>query len=131
MNLLLDTHIWIWSLLEPEHLKPKVAQALKDPSNHLWLSPISTWELLILVEKGRVLLEDEPIRWIEQVFKKVPFREAQVNHRVAMESRLIDLPHQDPADRFLAATALVYNLVLVTADDRLIHCKNISILKNK
>ncbi len=131
MNLLLDTHIWIWSLLDPGHLKPKMAQALQDSSNQLWLSPMSTWELLILVEKGRVRLEDEPIRWVEKVFNKIPFKEAPINHRVAIESRLIDLPHHDPVDRFLAATAIVYNLTLVTADERLIHCRKISVLKNK
>jgi PIN domain nuclease of toxin-antitoxin system len=131
MNLLLDTHIWIWSLLDPERLKPNVAKALSDSTNHLWLSPLSIWELLILVKKGRVFLEDDPIRWIKKVFKKIPFREAPVNHQVAMESHLIDLPQQDPVDRFLAATALVYNLTLVTADERLLRCKKISILKNK
>jgi PIN domain nuclease of toxin-antitoxin system len=131
MNFLLDTHIWIWSLLEPDRLKPKVAQTLKHSSNHLWLSPMSTWEFLILVKKKRILLDIDPIHWIDQVFKKIPFREAPVNQRIALESRLIDLPHQDPVDRFLAATALVYNLTLITADDRLSHCKRISILKNK
>lgn len=131
MNFLLDTHIWIWSLLEPGHLKPKVTRALRDASNHLWLSPLSTWELLILVEKRRVHLEEDPIRWMEKVFQKVPFKEAPLNHRVVMESRLIDLPQRDPVDRFLAATAMVYNLTLITADERLMQCNKVSILKNK
>jgi PIN domain nuclease of toxin-antitoxin system len=41
MRLLLDTHIWLWSLLEPERLGKRAANALKNPDNELWLSPIS------------------------------------------------------------------------------------------
>jgi PIN domain nuclease of toxin-antitoxin system len=48
-----------------------------------------------------------------------------------MESRLIDLPQQDPVDRFLAATALVYNMTLIMADESLSRCKKIVVLKNK
>ena len=40
MRLLLDTHIFLWSLLEPERLRPEVVAALEDKSNELWLSPI-------------------------------------------------------------------------------------------
>ncbi len=62
------------------------------------------------------------------MFKKLPFREAVINQEVAIQSRKINLPHQDPADRFLAATAIVYDLTLVTADRRLIDAKGFSVL---
>ena len=52
MKLLLDTHIWVWSLSEPSRLSPGVTRALDSKSSELWLSPISLWELGILVEKG-------------------------------------------------------------------------------
>ena len=48
MKLLLDTHIWLWSVLEPHRLSRRVAKALQDSSNELWLSPISIWELIVL-----------------------------------------------------------------------------------
>ena len=131
MNLLLDTHVWIWSLLEPNRLRPNIALALENPANDLWLSPISVWEFLILNEKGRVVLDSDPAKWLDRVFKKIPFKEAPLNHQIAIESRRMDLPHHDPADRFLAATALVYNLTLVTADERLMVSKKISVLENK
>ena len=121
MKLLLDTHIWLWSLLEPARLSSRVAAELDNPSNELWLSPISTWEVLILAEKGRIVLDTAPQDWIRDVFSKIPFKEAPINHHVAIRSRSVNLPHQDPADRFLIATALVYQLMLVTADERLLH----------
>jgi PIN domain nuclease of toxin-antitoxin system len=131
MKLLLDTHIWLWSLLEPGRLTKKVAQALEDQANELWVSPFSNWEALILAQKGRVHLQPDPVKWLGKVFKSFPFREAPFNHQVAIQSRLMELPHQDPVDRFLSATALVYSLTLVTADERLLHSKKIALLPNK
>ena len=54
-----------------------------------------------------------------------------VNHEVAIESERIDLAHQDPADRFLAATAVVFDLTLVTADDRLLKSKSFAVMPNR
>ncbi len=131
MRLLLDTHIWIWSLLEPAKLSRRVRAELETPDNELWLSPISVWELLILIEKGRVEVDKDPIPWVAEVSRSIALREAAVTHDVAVESRVIDLPHQDPADRFLAATARVYDLTLVTADDRLLGSRTIATLANR
>ena len=130
MRLLLDTHIWIWSLLEPSKLGRRVRSELELADNELWLSPISAWELLVLIEKGRVIVDKEPVAWVAEVSRAVPLREAALTHEVAIESRCLDLPHQDPADRFLAATARVYDLTLVTADDRLLGSRGYSTLAN-
>jgi PIN domain nuclease of toxin-antitoxin system len=119
-RLLLDTHIWIWALLEPERLVPGIAEALQDEANELWLSPISAWELIMLVEKGRVALDRDPATWIADVSSAVPVRDAVLTRQVVIESRLVRLVHDDPADRFIAATAIVHDLVLVTADERLL-----------
>jgi PIN domain nuclease of toxin-antitoxin system len=131
VRLLLDTHIWIWSLLDPAKLSKKVRAELESPDNELWLSPISTWELLILIEKGRVAVDKDPVPWVADVSRAVALREASLTHEVAVESRVVDLPHQDPADRFLAATARVYDLTLVTADDRLLGSRRIATLANR
>ncbi len=131
MTLLLDTHIFLWSLLEPDRLSERVATELENPVNELWLSPLSTWEVMMLAEKGRIQLAPDPTTWLRQVFKTVPFKEAALTHEVAFQSRSVDLPHQDPVDRFLAATAMVYDLTLVTADERLIQCNQVAILANR
>ena len=131
MRLLLDTHIWIWSLLEPARLSRRVRAELESPENELWLSPVSVWELLVLIEKGRVVVDKDPVAWVAEVSRAVSLREASLTHDVAVESRVVDLPHQDPADRFLAATARVYDLTLVTADDRLLGSRRIATLPNR
>ena len=131
MRLLLDTHIFIWGLMEPERLSPRVAEVLENPANELWLSPIVIWEVLILAEKGRLELKPDPLRWVRRVLGEIPFREAPFTYEIAIQSRLVDLPHRDPVDRFLAATALVYDLTLVTADERLLNASMIPTLANR
>ena len=66
-----------------------------------------------------------PEAWLRTVFEQAPVREAVLGFEIAIQSRNIDLPHHDPADRFIAATALVYDLVLLTADERLLACDQI------
>jgi PIN domain nuclease of toxin-antitoxin system len=131
VKLLLDTHIWLWSLLEPERLTPRVARQLTAPANELWLSPISTWEAMLLIRAGRVESPDDPRRTVERLLAAIPAREAPLTHEVAVESVLIELPHRDPADRFLAATARVFDLTLVTADDRLLGSPGFAVLPNR
>jgi len=128
VRLLLDTHVWAWSLLEPERLGVEARAALAAPENELWLSPISAWELAFLIERGRLQVDRPAVEWVEEALSQIPLREAGLNHAVALRSRTISLPHQDPADRFLAATALVYELTLVTADRRLVDASPCAIL---
>ncbi len=130
MKLLLDTHIWLWSLLDPSRLGRRTAAALDDPNNELWLSPISIWETLMLAQRGRVVLEPEPERWVRANLERLPFREAPLNAEVAMASRALRIASDDPADRFIAATARVYDLTLVTADARLRKVPHVTVLPN-
>lgn len=131
MRLLLDTHIFLWSLLEPNRLSKRVATELERPSNELWLSPMTTWEIMILAWKRRIILDAEPMGWIRDVLRRIPFHEAPVNHEVAMQSRIVRLSHHDPVDRFLAATAMLFGLTLVTADERLLNCESLVTLANR
>lgn len=85
----------------------------------LWLSPISVWELGLLERRGRVELEGTLRSWLEAARRRVPLHEAPLTVEVALLGHELDLRHRDPADRFLAATALVYGLTLITADEQL------------
>lgn len=131
MKLLLDTHIWVWSLISPDRLAPRVARALANPANEVWLSPISVWETMLLVERGKIDVDEPAADWVEQMLHATPAREAPLTHDVAIESRRIALSHPDPADRFLAATARVHELTLVTADTLLMRLKDLSTLANR
>lgn len=130
MQLLLDTHIWIWSLSAPENLSPKVRKALEASDNVLWLSPISVWEATLLFQRGRLLTDGDPDDAVREMLRAVPQRIAALTYEVAMASCTLKLAHRDPADRFLAATAKVHELTLVTADKRLLASREYATLAN-
>ncbi len=119
MKYLLDTHIWLWSLLEPDKIGVDASAILQDDNNELLISPITLWEIMILAERGRLKLQPTPEEWIEEALRRSPVKEAKLSHAIAVKSRQIELPHQDPADRFIAATAWEYGMILITADQRL------------
>lgn len=128
MKLLLDTHIWLWTLQDPKRLGRRVLQHLKDDANELWLSPISTWEALTLHFKGRIEIEEDLNGWVERATAGT--HEAPLTHEIALVARQLSM-HQDPADRILAATAEVLDLTLVTADERLLGLGTIRTLANR
>lgn len=131
MKLLLDTHIWLWSAGDEDKIQPDVLRALEDPKNEKWLSPISIWELMTLIEKRRLSLNMDVEQWIVQALSEAPLREAPLTAEVVLAMNKIQLPHRDPADAFLAATAHVFDLTLVTSDERLLSVKGLSTLPNR
>ena len=119
MKLLLDTHIWIWYLASNPRLSETLIKAIEDETNQLYLSPISIWETLLLGEKKRVILEPTPEEWVKDSLLELEVIEAPLSNEIAILSRKLDLVHQDPADRFIAATAVHYDFILATVDENL------------
>jgi PIN domain nuclease of toxin-antitoxin system len=131
MKLLLDTHIWLWSSLEPHRILRRVAKELLDQENELWLSPISVWELTFLHRKGRAKTPQDIPTWVAGSMQELRLTEAPLTIEVALAVSALDFPHGDPADHFLAATAKVFDLTLVTADANLIDLRGIKVLANR
>jgi PIN domain nuclease of toxin-antitoxin system len=129
LKLLLDTHVWLWGLLEPHRIRRPVSRLLGQPGTRLWLSPVSLWEIVILVEKGRVRLDKSLDEMVEAALGSERIEIAAVSAAVALEMARVPLKHADPADRLLAATARVYDLTLVTADARLLAAPGLRCLK--
>jgi len=103
VRLVLDTHIWIWSLTDPKRLAPQVVKALSDADAELWLSAISVWELRVLIRTQRLRVTGSDGRmWVSEALKRAPLREAPVTYVVAMQSERLLLDHWDPADRLIA-----------------------------
>ena len=129
MRLLLDTHIWLWSLREPQRLSRRLIRELDDPANELWLSPVSTWEALLLYANRKIQVPGDLAEWLGSATQNL--REAPLTHEIALAAYRLPWPHSDPADRFLAATAQTLDLTLVTADARLLGLGEIKTLANR
>ena len=120
VKLLLDTHIWLWYLLSDPSLSRTLKTTIASPDTELWLSPITLWETSMLAEKGRIALQPNTEAWIDRALIILPTKEATLNYAIARLSRQLPIPHQDPADRFIAATASYYDLTLATIDRNLL-----------
>ena len=131
MKLLLDTHIWLWSALNPQRLTRRVERALADSANELWLSPISVGELIVLLRKGRLTLPRDIATWVSQTMTDLELNEAPLTVEIALAISSLNFPHGDPADHFLAATAKILDLTLVTADEHLVKLPGIHVLANR
>ena len=130
MRFLLDTHIWLWSSREPHKLTSQIQETLADTENSLFLSPISIWEVMILLEKKRLDMHEDFAEWFARTIDDLGLVEAGLDWKVAHELRYILPQHKDPADRFLAATAIAHDLILVTADPRLMNVPGLKVLAN-
>lgn len=129
MKLLLDTHIWLWALGDPGKLSKRVRGELENPANEIWLSAVSTWDVLMLNAKNRIQLPADLETWHRRATSHS--REAPLTHEIAFLAHRLPLPHKDPADRFLAATAKLLDLVLVTQDPDLLGLGDIQTLANR
>ena len=126
MNLLLDTHVLVWAESLDERLGPQTRALLLDPSNTLFVSPVTTLELSRLIALSRLTLRKSLTDWLGAARLNLALEDAPFTHTVAMESYL--LPgnfHKDPADRMLVATAREMNYPLVTADDLILRYPNV------
>jgi PIN domain nuclease of toxin-antitoxin system len=130
MLFLLDTHIWLWCTLEPHKLTSEVHRTITDPAHTTYLSPVSIWEVILLLEKRRIEIDQDFGQWFEKSRIDFDLREAPMDWKVVHEMRFMMLGYRDPADRFLAATAKAHDMTLVTADQRLLRIPGLKTLSN-
>ena len=121
--IVLDTHIWLWWISNPENLSTAANQAIDQAiaEDGIIISSISTWEVALLVDKERLKLSIDLRDWVRKT-ESLPFvRFMPVDNTISLRS--VTLPgqfHPDPADRIITATAMTMGLPLVTKDDKII-----------
>lgn len=125
---LLDTHVWIWYVSGSRDLPRTLQNEIDNAAGLCWLSPISLWETRTLIRKGRLKTVLKPGQWVQQALEQYEIREAPLTFNVERALWDLELPHEDPADHFLAATARAYDLTLVTVDEHLRRAPGLSIL---
>lgn len=129
VNLLLDTHVWVWAIEAPERLGPKTRKALLDPAVPSAVCCVSVLEIARLIFGGHLLLEIPLAVWLEQSLKDLRADSFPVTHEIALEAYRLPAPFQkDPADRQIVACARVHGLRVVTADDRILRWEHVASL---
>jgi len=119
MNLLFDTHTFIWWADEPEKLSAPALKALADENNRLLLSVVSVWEMQIKAQLGKVKLSLPLSDLIEsqQQVNELEILPVSIEHVLALDS--LPLHHKDPFDRLLLAQSIVESATIVSMDQKL------------
>lgn len=116
MNLLLDTHVFIWLSLTPERLSERVTDLLMDETNLWFLSLVSVWEMQIKRQLGKLSLNLPLPELIasQQQTNGLQLLPIELNHIFTLEN----LPqfHRDPFDRLLIAQAITEQIPLLSID---------------
>jgi PIN domain nuclease of toxin-antitoxin system len=115
VRFLLDTHVFLWLLAEPERLGVHI-QSLEDPDNELFLSAASSWEIAIKSKLGRLELPDDPQRYVPDSMRVIGVDPLSIDHGHALAVYELPPHHSDPFDRLLVAQARALRLPIVTAD---------------
>ena len=121
MNLLLDTHVWIWSQEDTDRLGPQTKRLLTRAEHKNHICTISTLELARLVSLGAIDVSIALHEWVERALQAIQARTVPVSYEIAMNAYA--LPgrfHKDPADRILVAAARCHELTVLTADERIL-----------
>ncbi len=117
--IILDTHAWIWHATESPRLSRKAAAAIQR-ADALGIHPISCWEVIMLVERGKVRFKFEARRWVEAALARPRIEMLGFTPSAAVRAAEFGPAFSpDPADRFIAAAALELGVSIVTKDERM------------
>ena len=116
MQLLLDTHVLLWALLEPQKLSPALRTALEDSDNTLMVSAASAWEIATKWRLGKLQHARAVVENYAMALHRLAAIELPISGAVARQAGLWEVPHRDPFDRLLAAQASSDDLLLASTD---------------
>jgi PIN domain nuclease of toxin-antitoxin system len=124
----LDTHIWVWWVLDDARLSANHRQLIAAAeATGIGVSVISCWEVAKLVALGRLILPLPVMEWLDQALAYPGVQLLDLTARIAVEST--QLPgrfHRDPADQIIVATARVHDIPLLTVDRRILDYAHVS-----
>ena len=116
MRLLLDTCAFLWFQEDSPHLSPAVRARILDPTNEVYLSAVSVWEIARKYAQGGISLPSHPSTLIPTVRQDAGIESLSLTETDALAAEKLQLFHKDPFDRMLIAQALMRGLVIVTSD---------------
>lgn len=115
MNLLLDTHVWLWWIDQNGQLSLQQQKIIEHAEN-VYVSAVSCWEVALLQQRQRIELAMPLHEWLQLALENIiclPITEV-----IAVQSALLDFQHRDPADRFIIATAVAHDCQLMSVDGK-------------
>ena len=125
MRYLLDTHIFLWSLREPDKLSSEALAILKNTENIVYVSAAVSWGIFVKRAKGTLAFTGNILKILDQQsFEPLP-----ISHQHTTALELLPAIHHDPFDRIMIAQAVVEDLTLITRDKMILRYENVKLLK--
>ena len=120
--IVLDTHVWIWWLSDPEKLPTRARNTVMEAAGDqaIYISAISSWEVALLASRKRLTFSMDAQDWITKS-EALPFLHfVPVDNAISVRAvRLEDPFHKDPADRIIVATAITMGAPVVSSDAKI------------
>lgn len=116
MRLLLDTHTFLWFLLDDPHLSTTAKELIVDPNNDIEVSPATYWEIAIKISLGKYELPEAYEVFIEREIVTNDFHILPIEPRHTAALTILPFHHRDPFDRLLIAQAMVEHIPLLSID---------------
>jgi len=118
--ILLDTCAIVWDALDPGKLSAKAKKAIKDFEGELIISDISIWEISMMIKKGRMEIDGSSSEFTKLLIQARNYHVQEITQEIAeLSVNFGDEINKDPADRLIAATSILHNAPIVTADNNL------------
>lgn len=121
MSLLLDPHVFLWWLEDSPRLPARMRAAIAEPSEIIYVSAATIWELSLKVSIGRLRIKDLNADRLDDYIGACGFAELPIGAAHAAAAARLPPHHNDPFDRLLIAQALFEGATLVTADKMMAH----------
>jgi PIN domain nuclease of toxin-antitoxin system len=119
VRLLLDTHAFLWFLLDDRQLSASARALIEDPANAVAISPASYWEIAIKIGLKKYLLPEPYHVFMEREIANNNFCIVPIEPKHTAVLTTLPLHHRDPFDRLIVAQAMVEKIPLISADPQL------------
>ena len=116
MRLLLDTVAFLWLVADPDELSRRAREAVVDPANEVFLSAVSTWEIVVKHALRRLPLPEPIDRFIPTQRDRHGVDSLPLDEESTLQLARLPALHRDPFDRMLICQAIAHGLVIVTPD---------------
>jgi PIN domain nuclease of toxin-antitoxin system len=119
MSWLIDTHTFLWSIMDPDRLGLKARDILEEPDNRIFVSVISFWEISLKYALGKISLINVLPEQLPEAAKQMDFETLTLSAaEAATFYRLPNVGHKDPFDRLIIRQAIQNKLPLISKDKK-------------
>ncbi len=116
MKVLLDTHVWLWSVLEPNRIRPAIRDLIINSDTEVLLSMVSSWEISIKYALKQFYLPEPPDRFIPPRLIRDRIGSLPIEYAHVFQVASLPHHHRDPFDRLLIAQSMIEKIPIITAD---------------